>query len=247
MKRNISKKDFYRLLLWFAGDQSRLLGWIRSNASCGSVTVVRLPWLKRGCRQDLNSTFISLVRSDSEHSHRSCSIPGWIPIPHIKRCFYRFWYDPSGSNPLSVFYKKLLVGRDGIYSLFESYSENPKPFWWSPFGFLLWRKVSFESFTFDLRFFPIHRSKKYRTNCSSDPFWILRSSLAFGIQEIILLWKSDFGIQRQVPSCQIWPGSSITMMVLLSFLSSLRLFLLSLTGCLEFLDLGFVLDRKSVV
>ena len=24
-------------------------------------------------------------------------------------------------------------------------------------------------------------------------FWILRSSLAFGIQEIILLWKSDFG------------------------------------------------------
>ena len=91
------------------------------------------------------------------------------------------------------FYKKLLVGRDGIYSLFESYSENPKPFWWSPFGFLLWRKVSFESFTFDLRFFPIHRSKKYRTNCSSDPFWILRSSLAFGIQEIILLWKSDFG------------------------------------------------------
>ena len=162
MKRNISKKDFYRLLLWFAGDQSRLLGWIRSNASCGSVTVVRLPWLKRGCRQDLNSTFISLVRSDSEHSHRSCSIPGWIPIPHIKRCFYRFWYDPSGSNPLSVFYKKLLVGRDGIYSLFESYSENPKPFWWSPFGFLLWRKVSFESFTFDLRFFPIHRSWKYR-------------------------------------------------------------------------------------
>lgn len=68
------------------------------------------------------------------------------------------------------FYKKLLVGRDGIYSLFESYSENPKPFWWSPFGFLLWRKVSFESFTFDLRFFPIHRSEKYRTNCSSDPF-----------------------------------------------------------------------------
>lgn len=91
-------------------------------------------------------------------------------FPHIKRCIYRFWYDPSGSNPLSVFYKKLLVGRDGIYSLFESYSENPKPFWWSPFGFLLWRKVSFESFTFDLRFFPIHRSKKYRTNCSSDPF-----------------------------------------------------------------------------
>ena len=145
------------------------------------------------------------------------------------------------------FYKKLLVGRDGIYSLFESYSENPKPFWWSPFGFLLWRKVSFESFTFDLRFFPIHRSKKYRTNCSSDPFWILRSSLAFGIQEIILLWKSDFGIQRQVPSCQIWPGSSITMMVLLSFLSSLRLFLLTLTGCLEFLDLGFVFLGVSII
>ena len=111
MKRNISKKDFYRLLLWFAGDQSRLLGWIRSNASCGSVTVVRLPWLKRGCRQDLNSTFISLVRSDSEHSHRSCSIPGWIPIPHIKRCFYRFWYDPSGSNPLSVFLWKTACGQ----------------------------------------------------------------------------------------------------------------------------------------
>ena len=78
-------------------------------------------------------------------------------------------------------------------------------------------------------------------------FRILRSSLAFGIQEIILLWKSDFGIQRQVPSCQIWPGSSITMMVLLSFLSSLRLFLLSLTGCLEFLDLGFVFLGVSII
>ena len=33
-------------------------------------------------------------------------------FPHIKRCFNRFWYDPSGSNPLSVFfYKKLLVGQ----------------------------------------------------------------------------------------------------------------------------------------
>ena len=54
-------------------------------------------------------------------------------------------------------------------------------------------------------------------------------------------------IQRQVPSCQIWPGSSITMMVLLSFLSSLRLFLLSLTGCLEFLDLGFVFLGVSII
>ena len=82
---------------------------------------------------------------------------------------------------------------------------------------------------------------------SFDSFGILCSSLAFGIQEIILLWKSDFGIQRQVPSCQIWPGSSITMMVLLSFLSSLRLFLLSLTGCLEFLDLGFVFLGVSII
>ena len=31
-------------------------------------------------------------------------------------------------------------------------------------------KFFFESFTFDLRFFPIHRSKKYRINCSSDSF-----------------------------------------------------------------------------
>ena len=75
-KETYQKRISTVLLLWFAGDQSRLLGWIWSNASCGSVTVVRLPWLKRGCRQDLNSTFISLVRSDSEHSHRSCSIPG---------------------------------------------------------------------------------------------------------------------------------------------------------------------------
>ena len=82
---------------------------------------------------------------------------------------------------------------------------------------------------------------------SFDSFGILCSSLAFGIQEIILLWKSDFGIQRQVPSCQIWPGSSITMMVLLSFLSSLRLFLLFLTGCLEFLDLGFISLGVSII
>ena len=161
-------------------------------------------------------------------------------FPHIKRCFNRFWYDPSGSNPLSVFFiKNCLLGRDGIYSLFESCSENPKPFWWSPFGF----------FCCDWRFFLNHsrsicgffRSIDLRNTGPIVPlihFRILRSSLAFGIQEIILLWKSDFGIQRQVPSCQIWPGSSITMMVLLSFLSSLRLFLLSLAGCLEFLDLG---------
>lgn len=55
------------------------------------------------------------------------------------------------------------------------------------------------------------------------------------------------GIQRQVPSCQIWPGSSITMMVLLSFLSSLRLFLLFLTGCLEFLDPGFISLGVSII
>lgn len=37
------------------------------------------------------------------------------------------------------------------------------------------------------------------------------------------------------------------MMVLLSFLSSLRLFLLSLTGCLEFLDLGFISLGVSII
>ena len=65
-------------------------------------------------------------------------------FPHIKRCFNRFWYDPSGSNPLSVFFiKNCLLGRDGIYSLFESCSENPKPFWWSPFGFFAVTEGSF--------------------------------------------------------------------------------------------------------
>ena len=37
------------------------------------------------------------------------------------------------------------------------------------------------------------------------------------------------------------------MMVLRSFLTSLRLFLLSLTGCLEFLDLGFVFLGVSII
>lgn len=37
------------------------------------------------------------------------------------------------------------------------------------------------------------------------------------------------------------------MMVLLSFLSSLRLFLLFLTGCLEFLDLGFISLGVSII
>ena len=37
------------------------------------------------------------------------------------------------------------------------------------------------------------------------------------------------------------------MMVLLSFLSSLRLFLLFLTGCLEFLDPGFISLGVSII
>lgn len=92
------------------------------------------------------------------------------------------------------FCKKLLVGRDGIYTLFESYSENPKPFWWSPSGFLLWRKILF--WIIHVRSAAFFRSIDPRNTGSIVPlihFWILRSSLAFGIQEIILLWKSDFG------------------------------------------------------
>ena len=130
------------------------------------------------------------------------------------------------------------MGRDGIYTLFESYSENPKPFWVSPFGFLLSLQVLLESFSFDLRFFsdpsileipdhPVHLI--HLESCV--PAWPLAFKKSSCCEKVIS------GIQRQVPSCQIWPGSSITMMVLLSFLSSLRLFLLFLTGCLEFLDL----------
>ena len=146
------------------------------------------------------------------------------------------------------FYKKLLVGRDGIYTLFESYSENPKPFWWSPSGFLLWRKILF---------WIIH----VRSAVFSDPsiqeipdqlfFWFIFEScvpawpLAF--KKSSCCEKVISEIQRQVPSCQNWTGSSITMMVLRSFLTSLRLFLLSLTGCLEFLDLGFVFLGVSII
>ena len=92
-------------------------------------------------------------------------------FPHIKRCFNRFWYDPSGSNPLSVFFIKncLWAGMGSTRYL------NLIPKIQNLFGgrlpvFCCGGKFFFESFTFDLRFFPIHRSKKYRINCSSDSF-----------------------------------------------------------------------------
>lgn len=109
-------------------------------------------------------------------------------FPHIKRCVNRFWYDPPGSNPLSVFYKKLLVGQG-----------------WDLLAIRILIRKSKTFFGFAVRFFAViavfhlkhsrlicgfFRSIDLRNTGPLVPlilFGILPSSLAFGIQEIILL------------------------------------------------------------
>lgn len=82
---------------------------------------------------------------------------------------------------------------------------------------------------------------------SFDSFGILCSSLAFGIQEIILLWKGDFGDSAAGPILPDLAGffNYHDGPALLSFL--VGLFLLFLTGCLEFLDPGFISLGVSII
>ena len=155
----------------------------------------------------------------SEHPHCTCSISGWnSDFPHVKTIPLPFCYDPSGSNPLSVFIENCFGGRDGIYTLIRIRFRNSNTFYLVAVWFFTVITDQEERFSLIFGFFrsidPRNTGPSKRTFEIWFPVW----PLAF--KKSSCCEKGVSGIQRQVPSCQMWPGSSITMMVLLSFLSS---------------------------
>lgn len=85
-----------------------------------------------------------------------------IPISSHQTMFSLFLVWSIGIKSTFCFYKKLLVGQGwdlhAIWILFR----KSKPFWYRLLVFRCGFRFFLESFSFDLRFFPIHRSWKYR-------------------------------------------------------------------------------------